>query len=270
MNKWMIKGFAVLLLAILVACGTDDSSDQEEGTNTSDDKPTLSVVTEAGFMPFTYLDKGEVVGFDIDLLAAVMDEAGYDYELENVGWDAMLLSVEEGDADLAIAGITINEDRKQTYDFSAPYFESTHKVVFREGEDITSGEDIKELKVGVQSGTTGAEAVEKILGKNHENISKYDSNTLALMSLQSGDVDAVVTDNVVADEYVANNPDANVEMIADPDTFESEFYGIMFPKGSEIQEDINEALATVIDNGEYAEIYEEWFGVEPNTEALTQ
>jgi glutamine transport system substrate-binding protein len=59
-------------------------------------------------------------------------------------------------------------------------------------------------------------------------------------------------------------------MITDPDTFESEFYGIMFPKGSEIQEDVNEALQTVIDNGTYAEIYEEWFGVEPNTEALTQ
>ncbi|SFL68250.1 polar amino acid transport system substrate-binding protein [Gracilibacillus orientalis] len=270
MNKWMIKGFAVFLLAILVACGTDDSSDQAEGTNDSDDKPTLSVVTEAGFMPFTYLDKGEVVGFDIDLLAAIMQEAGYDYELDNVGWDAMLLSVEDGEADLAIAGITVDEDRKQEYDFTAPYFESTHKVVFREGEDITSGEDIKELNVGVQSGTTGAAAVEKILGKNHENISKYDSNTLALMSLQSGDVDTVVTDNVVAEEYVANNPDANVEMIADPDTFESEFYGIMFPKGSEIQEDINEALQTVIDNGTYAEIYQEWFGVEPNIEVLTQ
>ncbi|MGN8645997.1 basic amino acid ABC transporter substrate-binding protein [Gracilibacillus sp. HCP3S3_G5_1] len=270
MNKWMMKGFAVLLLAILVACGTDEGSDQAEGTDASADKPTLSVVTEAGFMPFSYLDKGEVVGFDMDLLAAVMEEAGYDYELDNVGWDAMLISVEEGNADLAIAGITVNEDRKQTYDFSTPYFESTHKIVFREGEGITSGEDIKDIKVGVQSGTTGAEAVEKILGQNHENISKYDSNTLALMSLQSGDVDAVVTDNVVADEYAANNPEANIEMITDPDTFESEFYGIMFPKGSEIQEDIDAALQAVIDNGTYTEIYEEWFGAEPNLEALKQ
>src|SRR5699024_9108136 len=131
--------------------------------------------------------------------------------------------------DLAIAGITMNAERKESYDFSNPYFESTHKVVFREGEDITSGEDIKGIKVGVQSGTTGAEAVEKILGKNHEDISKYESNTLALTALQSGEVDAVVTDNVVADEYVTNNPEANVEMITDPDTFESEFYGIIFP-----------------------------------------
>ncbi|GAE92123.1 polar amino acid ABC transporter [Gracilibacillus boraciitolerans JCM 21714] len=122
----------------------------------------------------------------------------------------------------------------------------------------------------MQAGTTGAEAVEKILGKNHEYISKYDSNTLALMSLQSGDVDAVVTDNVVADEYVANNPEANVEMITDPETFESEFYGIMFPKGSEVKADIDAALQTVIENGTYTEIYQEWFGAEPDLEALTQ
>lgn len=266
MNK-LIKGLAILLLAVLVACGSEDGENQ---SGDSEGKETLSVKTESGFMPFSYLNKGEVVGFDIDLLDAVLSEAGYAYELENVGWDAMLLSVEEGEADLAIAGITMNEERKESYDFSDPYFESTHKVVFREGEDITSGEDIKGIKVGVQSGTTGAEAVEKILGTNHEDISKYESNTLALTALQSGDVDAVVTDNVVADEYVANNPEANVEMITDPETFESEFYGMMFPKDTEIKEDIDNALAEVIDNGTYAEIYQEWFGAEPNIEALQQ
>ncbi len=225
MNKWILKIVPVLLLALLVACGGNDA----EGGDAQSDSQTLNVLTESGFKPFSFLDKGEVVGFDIDLMDALMKEAGYKYELKNVGWESMLASVQSGEADLAIAGITMNEDRKQTYDFSSPYFESTHKIVFRSGENITSGEDIKNVKVGVQTGTTGAEAVEKILGKNHENIAKYESNTLAFMSLQSGgDVDAVVTDNVVADEYVANNPDANVEMITDPETFESEFYGIMF------------------------------------------
>ncbi|MDX8045210.1 basic amino acid ABC transporter substrate-binding protein [Gracilibacillus sp. S3-1-1] len=268
MNKWFVKGFAVLLLAVLVACGTSDDS---EGTNASDtDKPTLNVVTETSFMPFSYLDKGEIVGFDIDLLDAVMKEAGYEYKLDNVSWDSMLLSVEEGNADLAIAGITVNEDRKQSYDFSSPYFESTHKIVFREGTDITSGEDIKDIKVGVQGGTTGEAAVEKILGKNHENISKYESNTLTLMSLQSGDVEAAVTDNVVADAYVANNPESGLEMIADPETFESEFYGMLLPKDSEIETDIDAALQAIIDNGTYSEIYEKWFEVEPDLDALNQ
>ncbi|GAE92122.1 amino acid ABC transporter [Gracilibacillus boraciitolerans JCM 21714] len=93
MNKLSFKGIVLFLLVVLAACGTSNNEEQSEGTNGTDEKQTLSVVTEAGFMPFTYLDKGELVGFDIDLLAAVMEEAGYDYKLENVGWDAMLLSV---------------------------------------------------------------------------------------------------------------------------------------------------------------------------------
>ncbi|KAB8137626.1 basic amino acid ABC transporter substrate-binding protein [Gracilibacillus oryzae] len=266
MYKNILKIAAVLLVALLAACGTGSDGENTQGSENS--KGTLSVVTESGFMPFSYLDKGELAGFDIELIDAVMNEAGYNYDIKNVGWESMLAAVQNGEADLAIAGITINDDRKQTYDFSSPYFESTHKIVFREGENITSGEDIKDLKVGVQSGTTGAEAAEKILGTNHPNISKYEANTLAFMSLQSGDVDAVVTDNVVASEYVKNNPDAKVEMIEDTDTFESEFYGIMFPKDSEVTEDINSALKTLIDNGTYAELYEKWFGEEPNIEAL--
>ncbi|SER27981.1 polar amino acid transport system substrate-binding protein [Gracilibacillus ureilyticus] len=266
MYKLLLRITAVLFLAMLVACGT--GTDEDSAQSDKNSKGTLSVVTEAGFAPFSYLDKGELAGFDIELLDAVMKEAGYDYDIQNVGWESMLASVQNGEADLAIAGITINDDRRESYDFSSPYFESTHKIVFREGENITSGEDIQDLKVGVQAGTTGAEAAEKILGANHPNIAKYDANTLAFMSLQSGDVDAVVTDNVVANEYVKNNPDAKVEMIEDPDTFDSEFYGILFPKGSEVTEDVNTALQTLIENGTYAELYDKWFGAEPNIEAL--
>ncbi|GAB2568508.1 basic amino acid ABC transporter substrate-binding protein [Gracilibacillus alcaliphilus] len=267
MNKWLTALSVILLAMVLAACG---SSDNTENGNADGDQKTLKVATESNFMPFSYQSKGEVVGFDMDILEAVMAEAGYEYEVENLSWEAMLISVEQQDSDLAMAGITINEKRQEMYDLSSPYFESTHKVVFPEGEGITSGEDIKDLKVGVQAGTTGEEAAEKILGKNANNLSKYDSNTLALMALQSGDIEAVVTDNVVADEYIANNPDAAVEMIEDPETFESEFYGILLPKDSELTDEVNEALATVIEDGRYAEIYEEWFGVEPNIEAITQ
>lgn len=264
MNKWMIGIIATLVIFMLAGCGSYDEGDN----GASEGKEPIKVVTEAGFMPFSYLDKGELVGFDIELIDAVLKEAGIEYTIENVGWESMLAAVQNKDADLAIAGITVDDDRKQTYDFSSSYFESTHKVVFREGEAITSGEDIKELKVGVQAGTTGSKAAEKIMGENHPNISKYDSNTLAFMSLQSGDVDAVVTDNIVADEYVNNNPDANVEMITDPETFDSEFYGIMFPKGSELVEQVNTALQTLMENGTYEELYKKWFDADPNMDAL--
>ncbi|ENH95609.1 glutamine ABC transporter periplasmic-binding protein [Gracilibacillus halophilus YIM-C55.5] len=267
MNKWILKMIVLTFVVLLAACGT---SENQEGSNAESGKKTLTVYTESGFKPFSYLDKGEVTGFDIDLIDAVLSEAGYEYNLENVGWESMLASVQSGEADLAIAGITMNEDRKQTYDFSQPYFESTHKIVFREGEQITSAKDIKGKKIGVQTGTTGAEAAEQIVGNNDKSISKFESNSLAFMSLQSGDVDVVVTDNVVANEYVKNNPDANLDMITDSETFESEFYGILLPKDTALKEDLDQALQTIMENGTFEEIYQEWFDTKPDTEALQQ
>ncbi|WP_243388293.1 basic amino acid ABC transporter substrate-binding protein [Bacillus kexueae] len=251
---------SVLMVLLLAACGGGESNSSE--------KEKLKVGTDAAFAPFEFMDKGEIVGFDVDLLKAVMEEAGYEYDLQNIGWDPLFAAIQGEELDLAISGITINDDRKETYDFSKPYFQSTHMIVFKEGTEISSAQDLEGMKVGVQNGTTGQAAVEKVVGANNPNISKYENTAVAFMALANGDVEAVVTDNVVANEYVKNNPDAKVEAIEDPENFESEFYGLMFPKGSELKEKFDEALTKVIENGTYAEIYKEWFGTEPNVEGL--
>ncbi|MRH44264.1 transporter substrate-binding domain-containing protein [Aquibacillus halophilus] len=255
-------------LLVLVACGTNTDDGASGDDTTTDEKPVLQVGTDAAFAPFEYMETGEIVGFDVDLLAAVMEEAGYDYELENVGWDPLFASLQAEDIDLGISAITINDDRKESYDFSVPYFESTHMIVFNEGAGITSAADLEGIKIGVQNGTTGEDAAEKVVGENSSNISKYDTTALAFVAMANGDVEAVVTDNVVAAEYTKNNPDANVEAITDTESFDSEFYGLMFPKGSEYTDDLSAALTTVIENGTYEEIYQEWFGKEPDVDAL--
>ncbi|UFT99144.1 basic amino acid ABC transporter substrate-binding protein [Radiobacillus kanasensis] len=275
-NKWKLYlGFILLIsMLILAACGSSEEANSEtngEGSSgEAEKKLVLQVGTDAAFAPFEYMDKGEIVGFDVDLLAAVMEEAGYEYELKNVGWDPLFASLQGKDLDIGVAGITINAERKQTFDFSLPYFESTHMIVFNAGDDISSAKDLKELKIGVQNGTTGQTAAEKVVGENADNMLKYETTAVAFMALANGDVDAVVTDNVVANEYVKNNPDANVETITDKENFEAEFYGWMFPKDSKIKADLDEALTAVIENGKYQEIYKEWFGVEADTDALLE
>lgn len=270
--KSMLSLVAMMFLLALAACGTSGgdtgaSEGAEEGTETEAPKK-LIVGTDAAFAPFEYMDKGEIVGFDVDLLAAVMEEAGYEYDLNNIGWDPLFAALQGEEIDLAVSGITIDEDRKKTYDFTTPYFESTHMIVFNEGTEMTSANDLKGKKIGVQNGTTGQTAAEKIVGQNSADISKYETTAVAFMALANGDVEAVVTDNVVANEYVKNNPDAKVEAIEDPENFDSEFYGFMFPKGSELVAEFDEALKAVIENGKYAEIYQKWFGTEPNVDAL--
>ena len=254
---------AVCCMFLLAACGTN-----QQNSASNQNSKTLKVGTNAAFAPFEYMDKGKVTGFDIDLIQAVAKEAGYQVDVQNEGWDSMLANLQNKQSDLAISGITINDDRKKTYDFSRPYFEATNVIVVKKGSNVQNAKDLKGKKVGVQNGTTGQVAAEKILGKNSQNVKKYEDVPVAFMALKNKEVDAVVIDNVVANEYVTNHPKENLKVITDRKNFESEFYGIAFPKGSELAPKFDQALEKVMNNGTYAKLYKKWFGKEPDMKAL--
>lgn len=255
---------------VLSACsggGADKDMADKEGAKT-ETKKVLNVGTEATFAPFEFMDKGEVTGFDVDLLKAVADEAGYDVKIENTGWDAMFAGLQSKQLDIGMAGITITPERVDSYDFSNPYFESKTMIAFKDKVKIEKAEDLKGKKIGVQNGTTGQFAAEKIVGKNSSDISKYETAALMFQALQSDNVQAAVTDIAVALEYQKNNPDAGIQTVTDDEQFSSEYYGIVFPKGSEYVDEFDKALNTVLDNGKYAVIYKKWFEEEPDVEAL--
>lgn len=270
MKKIAYVVISLLMLFVISACGSSDvnSDTSANKQNGKEEKKTLRVVTDAAYAPFEYMDKGEVVGFDVDFINAVAKEAGYKVEIVHVGWDPIFVEIKDEIADLAISAITINDERKQTYDFSVPYFLSTNKILVPKDSDIKTAEDLKGKIVAVQNGTTGQEAVEKILGKNSPNIKKFENNNLAIQELISGGADAVVADNTVIEEYAKNNPDQNLVVYADPENFEAEYYGLMFPKGSELKAEFDEAIKTIMENGTYAKIYKDQFGVEPDLETL--
>jgi ABC-type amino acid transport substrate-binding protein len=253
---------------ILSACGTSEEKTDKEGTGSKDEKKTLRVVTAAEYAPFEYLEKGEIVGFDIDLIKEVAKEAGFEVKIDNVGWDPIFVEIEGKRADLSTSAITINDDRKQTYDFSVPYFLSTNMIMVKEDSAIKTADDLKDKKVAVQNGTTGQDAVEGLLGKNNENVKKFENIPLAIMELKSGGVDAIVADNTVVEEYVKNNPKDKLKVIEDENSFEAEYFGLLLPKGSKLKGDLDTALNTILDNGTYSKVYKEWFGVEPNIEKL--
>ncbi|MBU8880494.1 basic amino acid ABC transporter substrate-binding protein [Bacillus sp. FJAT-29790] len=281
MKKFTLLAIVMIFSLILGACGTSQSSgesqttggnqtaDENESKDPGSEKKKLKIVTDANYAPFVFLDKGEMVGFDVDFMNAVAKEAGYEFEMVNVGWDPLFVEVKGKTADLGINAITINDDRKQTYDFSVPYYLSTNEILVPEGSDIKSAADLKNDKiVSVLGGTTGQEAIEALLGKNHKNIKKFDNNNLAILEMISGGADAVVADNAVVEEYAKNNPNQKLAIIKDEEGFENEFYGLMFPKGSEYKADFDAAVTKVLENGTYAEIYEKWFGVAPDTDTI--
>ncbi|MDO7906864.1 basic amino acid ABC transporter substrate-binding protein [Paenibacillus sp. JX-17] len=263
-NKIML--FIITLMIVLVAgCGQKQSSSTAAGESSSGGGDQVMFATDASYAPMEYMDKDKLTGFDIDFIAAVMAEAGLDYDVKNTGWDTMLESVKQGkEYQAGISSVSVTEERKQTYDFSRPYFESTNMILVKKGSGITSAMDLKDKKVAVQNATTADTIMTGIMGDNSANLKKFDSNPIAIMELESGGVDAVVADVAIVNEYVKNNPGKDMETVADPGNFASEYYSILLPKGSELKAKLDPAIQKVIDNGEYAKIYSKWFGKEPD------
>jgi polar amino acid transport system substrate-binding protein len=225
----------------------------------------VKIGTDATYAPMEYMKKGKIVGFDIDFLKAVMKEANLKYEVQNIGWDALFTSVKQAtEVDAGISSVTINDTRKKTYDFSAPYFESTNLIMVKKGSPIQSAADLKTATVALQTTTTADDIVSDIKGSNKSSqIKRFGSNAEAFLEMDKGGADAVVADNMIINEYVKNNPGKNYVAISDS-SFPSEYYGLLLPKGSKLKAKLDPAIKTVIKNGEYAKIYKKWFGSAPD------
>ncbi len=222
------------------------------------------VGTDAAYAPFeSQNEKGEIVGFDIEVVQAVAAKAGIEVKFLNTPWEGIFNTLAQGDRDLLVSSITITDERKQTMDFSTPYFDAQQLIAVKKDSKIAKFADLKKLKVGVQNGTTGDEVVSKLQGKNSANIKRFESTPLALKELEAGGVDAVVADNGVVVHYVNNNSDAKFKTVSDA-SFVSEQYGLAVKKGNtELQAKLNKGLADIKSDGTYDKIYTKYFGAPP-------
>ena len=219
------------------------------------------VGTDAAYAPFeSQNEKGEIVGFDIEVVQAVAKKAGIEVKFVNTPWEGIFNALGQGDRDMVVSAVTITDERKATMDFSAPYFDAQQLIAVKVTSKVAKFADLKKLKVGVQTGTTGDEAVSKLLGKTSTDIKRFESTPLALKELEAGGVDAVVADNGVVVHYVANNPGGKFKTVADKE-FVPEQYGIALKKGNtELLEKINKGLADIKADGTYDQIFSKYFG----------
>lgn len=255
---------AVILTMIVAGCGSGDGENNKVAT---DGGKKIKVATDAAYAPMEFMDKDKITGFDIEFLEIVMKEAGLEYSVANTGWDPMLQEVKTGTTyGAGISSVSITDERKESYDYSIPYFESTNMILVKEGSPIKNALDLTDKKVAVQVSTTADILMADIMGIDNTNLKRFDSNAVALMELDKGGVDAVVADIAIVREYLKNNPNKKLISILDPANFGSEYYGILFPKGSELKAKLDPAIKTVLENGAYTELYKKWFGEEPNIE----
>jgi polar amino acid transport system substrate-binding protein len=222
------------------------------------------VGTDAAYAPFeSQNEKGEIVGFTIDVVNAAAAKAGVQVKFVNTPWEGIFNALGQGDRDMIASSVTITDERKQTMDFTNPYFDAVQLIAVKENSKLAKFADLKKAKVGVQTGTTGDEAVTKLLGKTSTNIKRFESTPLALKELEAGGVDAVVADNGVVIHYVANNPGGKFKTVSDKE-FVPEQYGFAVKKGNaELVGKMNEGIAAIKADGSYNTIFKKYFGTEP-------
>ncbi len=257
-----------LLACALVACGKQDSAAPAAASGAAG--RVYSVGTDAAYAPFeSQNEKGEIVGFDIDIVRAVAQKAGIEVKFVNTPWEGIFNALKQGDRDLLVSSITITDERKQSMDFSAPYFDAHQLIAVRGDSKVARFDDLKTLRVGVQTGTTGDETISKLQGKNSTDIKRFESTPLALKELEAGGIDAVVADNGVVINYVANNGTDRFKTVNDA-AFVPEQYGIAVRKGNaELLAKLNQGLAAIRADGSYDRIYAKYLGLAAPAAAST-
>lgn len=216
---------------------------------------TLIVGTNAEFPPFEYIEQGNIVGFDVDLMNEISKLTGKKVEFKNMAFDSLLIAMQTGKINCIISGMTATDERRQHVNFSTPYFVSKQAVIVPENSDIQKFEDLKGKKIGVVIGYTGDMVVTDMY-KDTSSITRYEATGQAIMALTAGKVDAAVLDMEPAKEYVANNEGIKVLDTA----LAEEEYSIALPKDkTALLDEINKALQTLKENGTYDKIYAKYF-----------
>ena len=169
----------------------------------------LTMATNATFPPYEMTtDSGDIEGIDVDTAKAIAEKLGLELQIDDMDFDAALLSVQQGKADIAMAGITVTDERKAVMAFSDSYATGIQSIIVPEGSDIASPDDLAGKKIGTQRGTTGYIYCTDDFGE--DSVVAYDNGLTAVQALNNGQVDAVVIDNAPAKEYVAANPGLKV------------------------------------------------------------
>ncbi len=232
------------------------------GSSEGEQTKTITAGTAPGFPPFEMKEGGELVGFDVDLLEAVVEQTDYEFDgWEEFEFDSLTPALVNNNIDVIAAGMTINDDRDETIDFSDPYYSSNQAIVVRSDGDFSPGSlsDLADRPVGAQKGTTGEGVVQdELVGDEitESQYNAYDNYVLAIQDLENGNVDAVVIDVPVADTFAANRP---VESAFVYETGEKFGFGVREDDDA-LQTALNEGLSTVREDGTYEELTQKWFG----------
>ena len=269
MKKFIILALALLLALSFAACGnsgsaasgSDVSAPATEGPSTSSDVtvtaapvPTVATVeagklhmsTNASFPPYEMTtDEGGFEGIDVEIASAIAAMLGLELVVDDMGFDAALISAQNGQSDMVMAGVSVTEARLEVMDFSTPYATAVQVIIVKDGSPIETVDDLANAEmIGTQKATTGYIYCSGDYGEDH--VTAYENGATAIMALLNDQVDCVVIDNLPAQEFVAKNDGLKILDSA----YAEEEYAIGFAKNNtQLVDAVNAALAELSADG---------------------
>ena len=218
----------------------------------------LTMATNATFPPYEMTtDAGTIEGIDVDTAQAIAEKLGLELQIDDMDFDAALLSVQQGKADIAMAGITVTDERMAVMSFSDSYATGIQSIIVPEGSDIASPDDLAGKKIGTQRGTTGYLYCSDDFGEDA--VVAYDNGLTAVQALNNGQVDAVVIDNEPAKAYVESNPGLK---ILDTSYAEEDYAIGMNKSNTALVEAVNAALEELKADGTLQSIVDKYIKAE--------
>lgn len=256
---------AAAMLFALASCGktpTDDKKTDPNADAGKTDAVSYKIASDISFSPFEFKDlkTNSYTGIDMDLIKAISEDQGFNYEMSNVGFDAAVNNLKAGQADAVIAGMTINDERKKDFDFTDGYFTSGQIMVVAKDSPIKSLEDLKGKTVGTKAGTEGKKYADSKKDEYGFKTIVYDDSTTMYMAVTQGNDAACFEDSAVA-TYSIKSGDLALQTVGEE--INPKDYGLAVRKGTypELIEKFNKGLENLKTNGKYKEILAK-YGIE--------
>ena len=244
-------------LLTVAACGNGGDTGSEAGGEPQLINEGEMVVAMSGeFRPFSHFENNELTGFDYDIAVAIAEEMGLELKTETGAFDSLIQGVQSNRYDVLIASMTPTEDRDKAVDFTDSYYTSGATMFVRNDSDCEDPTAMDSPSVGVASGTTYESFLkeEDWVGE----IRTFSSDVTALQDVDAGRLDGAMTDRLVG-LYQINEADRDLRDCGDPLYTEEPAFAVKEGNAA-LVEQLDEALATIKDDGTYADISEKWFG----------
>ncbi len=221
---------------------------------------TLKVGVSNEMAPFSYYDSNEkkIVGFDIDILEKISEYLGFDYDLYPMAMAEIEKKIKNGELDLAVAGISITDERQKQFAFTDSYYETYLQIVVNKSTLIAERKEIQGKVIGVETGTSNADYAEEYMS-DQNTIKYYTSMKKLFKDLEAGKIDATIYDAPGVEKYLEDHKDqTNLIALEEKLNSEESNYGIMFAKGYKYLDQFNVALQVLNTDGNYQKIKETW------------